>query len=97
MERKLFNIHPKQTKVDIDCIFCDILHHQKDKVLYEDTLLFIFLDKKRHLSKEHILVCPKEHIEDADRLTNAHIPLVTAMHKAALMQLSKIVINGEYR
>ena len=87
----------RSNKVDNTCIFCDILKTQKDKLIYEDDLLFAFYDKKRRSSKEHILVCPKKHIDDADSLTSKDISLVEAMHKVALQILNKLLPDEQYK
>lgn len=84
-------------KIEGTCVFCEILETQKEKIIYEDERLFAFYDKKRLRSKEHILVCPKKHIADADSLTVDDIPLVELMHKVALKKLQELQPGEKYR
>lgn len=54
------------------CEFCDKLKQctrNDSELLYEDSDFFAFYDIDRATAREHILVCPKEHIETATDIT----------------------------
>jgi len=76
-----------------DCRFCT-LKTEKEKILYEDDFIFIFHDIHKASSKEHILICPKEHIKNILTLDKNHIPLVFLMKKKALSVLGELDKNG---
>ena len=50
------------------CIFCDILKKDQAKILKEDDEFFAFHDISKASASEHILVCTKEHIDNAKEL-----------------------------
>ena len=50
------------------CIFCDLFKNQKF-VVYENDSMFAILDEYP-VSKGHVLIIPKRHVEDYFLLTN---------------------------
>ena len=80
------------------CLFCKI-KLEKEKILYEDDYIFIFHDIHKATAKEHILVCPKEHIKSIMTLNKDHTPLILLMKQKALFVLEKLIDNekGKYR
>ncbi len=71
------------------CVFCEILKHQK-YVVYENDLVFSILDEYP-VSKGHVLIIPKRHVEDYFSLTYAE----KAAIDDAIMWL-KDCINRKY-
>lgn len=80
-----------------ECVFCSILHNEPEKIIYEDDTVFGFYDIRRKFATEHILVCPKEHIQDADHLTSKDKDLLQQMQKACEDLLSKLTPDSKYR
>ena len=86
------------TPSTLPCIFCDILHGKNaQKPLYEDDLVFAFDDISKDSAREHILVCPKEHIKNVNSLNSSHIELLVHMKKVAEELLNKIDSQAEKR
>lgn len=58
------------------CIFCKIANGEdkETKILYQDEDIIIIPDKFP-AAKHHILVIPKNHIENATHLTSEHLSL----------------------
>ena len=86
------------SKPDDPCIFCDILKgNNAQKPLYEDDLCFAFDDISKASAREHILVCPKEHIKNVNSLNHSHINLVKHMKEVGEKLLHKIDPKSEKR
>jgi len=80
------------------CIFCDILNGKNDqKPIYEDELCFAFDDISKDSAREHILVCPREHIKNVNSLNSSHTELLIHMKKVAEDLLNKIDSKAEKR
>lgn len=89
---------PKRTPKDpSECVFCIILNSSTEKIIYQDELVFCFYDKRRKKAKEHILVCPKVHIQDADCLKLEHLDLLNHMQSACAKMLEKLTPGCDYR
>ena len=79
-----------------DCVFCDILQNKKNEdILYEDDLVFAFNDIQKRSAREHILVCPKEHIPNVNTLLPKHLELLQHMKKVGNEILDKIDPEAE--
>ena len=79
------------SKIDKDCIFCGILAAPGHReIIYEDDLVFAFDDINKRSAREHILVCPKEHIANDKTLQPNHVELIQHMRKIGNMLLDKI-------
>ncbi len=66
-----------------DCIFCDIVAHRlKSTILYETDDLIVIPDIMPK-APVHLQVIPKEHIQSAYHLDDAHKALVGSMVLAA--------------
>lgn len=83
------------------CIFCKIVHKEIPKELvYEDEQVVAF-DDIHPVAKIHLLIIPKEHIEDFFEAKNAkiHMALVKGLHhlieKKGLMGKGyRLEVNG---
>ena len=54
----------QQFRIKMDCVFCDIVRRQAPaSIVYEDTHTVAFLNRHQ-LNPGHILVIPRDHIED---------------------------------
>ena len=72
-----------------NCKFCQIIsENDKNVILYEDEHLVIFNDIKPS-AKHHLLVVPKTHITNANRLNKEHIILLNYMKENAIEFLTK--------
>jgi len=70
----------------------------KPKVLYEDAFCFAFLDRKKKSAKEHILVCPKEHIKSTASLRDDRdIDLLHKIQAAGEFILERDFPKDEHR
>jgi histidine triad (HIT) family protein len=67
-----------------DCIFCKIIAGQiKASVVYENQYVVAFRDINPQ-APVHILVVPRKHIERLSEFSEADLPLITEIHRAAL-------------
>lgn len=66
-----------------NCLFCKIASGDiPSKRVYEDEQVFAFADIDPQ-APVHVLIVPKRHIESADVLTDADMPVLCAMFAAA--------------
>jgi len=80
------------------CIFCEIRDQPgKPKILYEDNICFAFLDRNKKSSKEHILVCPKEHLKSTASLRENDVELLNHLQKAGEKILARDFPKDEHR
>ena len=79
------------------CEFCDIINNNKELLIYEEDGIIVFHDIDKASAVEHILVCPKNHIENIGSLTIEDIPLIQKIHLAGKAILEKLRPNNEYR
>ena len=72
----------------MDCIFCRIIADQiPGDIIYQDKELVAFRDI-HPVAPTHVLIVPKKHIPDLIHLSEADLPIITRMVKAA-NQLAK--------
>lgn len=75
-----------------DCIFCDILTGKKPgDILYENEQLFILWDLRQPRMGGHILVIPREHIEDLISLPDDLDHAIMHFSKIAASALKKVL------
>jgi diadenosine tetraphosphate (Ap4A) HIT family hydrolase len=81
-----------------DCVFCKILRNEEEReLIYEDEVVFAFQDINKRSAREHILVCPKEHIPNVNSLNTDHIPLLNHMKVVGQKILKEIDPNAGTR
>ncbi len=51
-----------------NCLFCNIINNEKNKLLYEDDEIAVFEDINPAAARAHLLVCPKRCIRDVNHL-----------------------------
>jgi histidine triad (HIT) family protein len=72
----------------MDCIFCRIIADQiPGDIIYQDKELVAFRDI-HPVAPTHVLIVPKKHIPDLVHLSEADLPVIARMVKAA-NQLAK--------
>ena len=76
-----------------NCKFCRIYEKDKHLVIHETENTFSFHDIKKGSAKEHLLVCPKQHIKHMLVLTKEDIPLLLEMKQAAI-EVGELVAKG---
>ncbi|KXN73831.1 HIT-like protein, partial [Conidiobolus coronatus NRRL 28638] len=60
-----------------DCVFCNSAF--EGKVEYEDSQISIIEDRSPASDTLHLLIIPKEHIQNCNNLTKEHLPLLNLM------------------
>ncbi|CAK4114094.1 unnamed protein product [Aphanomyces euteiches] len=70
-----------------ECVFCNPI--DPGLILYQDELVVAFQDI-RPRAAIHVLVIPKQHIQNTSKLTNSHIALVEYM-----VQVGKTVLADQ--
>jgi Diadenosine tetraphosphate (Ap4A) hydrolase and other HIT family hydrolases len=81
----------------IGCKFCDLIHIHKEKLIYEDDKAAAFHDKRKSSAKEHILVCPKNHLKNTATLTREDVPILVHLEEVGKKLLTQLRPNDEYR
>ncbi len=67
-----------------DCIFCKIVEGQiPAKLVYEDEDVVAFHDIAPK-APVHVLIIPRKHIPTMADVTEADLPLISSIHRAAL-------------
>jgi len=82
----------------MDCIFCQIIAGRiPSDIIYQDESVVCFRDI-HPLAPTHILVVPKKHIDSLVAMTEADLPLMGALVKAAnLMAKKEKIAERGYR
>ena len=91
------NKYSFEFRIKEGCRFCNIFNKQKEKILYQDDICFAFLDKQKKSSKQHILMCPISHIQDAHSVKYEQIYVLEALQKAGENLLKKLYPKDQYR
>lgn len=73
----------------VSCRFCQILHDRREVFLYEDESIVVFRPLAPVVDS-HILVVPRCHIRNVNKLTQDHSALLTRMKEVA-----KAVLNEQ--
>ena len=84
-------------RINPGCKFCDIIHHKKDKIIWEDEICTAFHDKKKITAQEHILMCSKNHIRNSHCISKDNIPLLIYLEEAGQALLSRLRPESTYR
>ena len=63
------------------CKFCQIIAN-RETLCYEDDKVAVFQDISKQAA-EHLIVCPKDHIKDINKLSKRHVELLIHMKKVA--------------
>ncbi|NLW79181.1 MAG: histidine triad nucleotide-binding protein [Ruminococcaceae bacterium] len=80
-----------------NCLFCAICNKTVDSmILYEDDVLIAIRDISPQ-APFHILIIPKEHIDSAAELTEAHGPMLAAVHMLAAKLCAQEGYTNGYR
>jgi diadenosine tetraphosphate (Ap4A) HIT family hydrolase len=79
------------------CVFCGILKLRQVPILYEDKHCFAFYDKKKKSAKEHILMCPKDHIKNIQTVTERDITLLKHIQNSGETLLKQMFPKDKYR
>jgi len=97
--KKSLHLANFQPRIQPGCKFCDIIHNQKDKLIYEDEngVCVAFHDKARITAQEHILMCSTTHIKNSHCIDKDNIPLLLYLEEAGKALLKKRRPNDEYR
>jgi len=82
----------------MDCIFCQIIAGRiPSDIIFQDESVVCFRDI-HPLAPTHILVVPKKHIDSLVAMTEADLPLIGALVKAAnLMAKKEKIAERGYR
>ena len=79
------------------CEFCEIIFKKREILIYDDEKVAAFHDIDKASAKEHILVCPLQHVEDISTLNESHIALLEHMQSVGRKLLEKLAPDSEYR
>ena len=79
------------------CEFCNIIENSKGMLIYEDEKIVAFHDIDKASAVEHVLVCPKSHINSVNTLTVDDIPLIKNIYSIGESVLNKLRPNCTYR
>lgn len=79
------------------CVFCNLIHCKKDLLIYEDKFCAAFHDKKKKSAREHILMCPKDHIRDAHTVTEQDTFILEHLQKSGETLLQKFYPGKQYK
>ena len=80
-------VHPVYDKYDeegevaslpTECVFCNIVHYQREKFLYDDDRIII-INTRTQSSRIHLLAIPKRHIRSEGDLRPDDIDLLRHM------------------
>ena len=52
----------------MDCVLCEILKNEKDRIVYQDDFVFVAMNIEP-LKPEHVMVMPVRHVEECGDLT----------------------------
>lgn len=79
----------------MDCLFCKILNKElESKIVYEDDLFLVFMDKFPN-AKGHMLLVPKKHIKDALEMDNNTFGKMNeVIHKMINLVYEKLGADG---
>ncbi|KAG1711753.1 hypothetical protein DVH05_008996 [Phytophthora capsici] len=75
------------------CRFCEILRARAEPFLYEDEHVVVFRPL-RPIVPSHVLIVPRAHIRNVNRLAARHRELVARMHRVAEAVMAKGPENG---
>ncbi|KAL3674518.1 hypothetical protein V7S43_000466 [Phytophthora oleae] len=75
------------------CRFCEILRTRAEPFLYEDEHVVVFRPL-RPIVPSHVLIVPRAHIRNVNRLAARHRELVARMHRVAEAVMTKGSENG---
>lgn len=78
------------------CEFCEI-KTKTDQLIFKNDQIFIFNDIDKASSRQHILICPIDHIPDIKTLSINQINLLKEMQKYGEIYLNLKWPNEKYR
>ena len=87
----------RKYKILSGCKFCDIIHNNSGKIIFEDEHCAAFYDKKKKSAKCHILVCSKDHIKNSHDVPKDNISILLQIQKAGEDLLKKLWPDESYR
>jgi diadenosine tetraphosphate (Ap4A) HIT family hydrolase len=76
------------------CRFCEILRARAEHFLYEDEHVVVFRPL-RPIVPSHVLIVPRAHIRNVNRLAPRHRDLLARMHQVAEAVMTKGPESGE--
>ncbi|KRX01716.1 HIT-like domain [Pseudocohnilembus persalinus] len=79
------------------CVFCSIINHESEQLIYEDENVVAFKDINQASAKYHMLVCPKKHIINVNYLEKKDIELLNQIEKIGQKVIQKLFPGEEYR
>mgnify|MGYP000979652717 CR=1 FL=1 len=76
------------------CEFCDVLATKA--LLWDNDQFFAFLETKKGIMAEHIILCSKQHIEFANHFHESLFPLIQEMETLLLELLNDLSLTHKY-
>lgn len=84
-------------KIYTRCVFCKLIHNKKELLVYEDEFCAAFHDKDKKTAKEHLLVCPKDHLQNSTTLKENDISLLEHIQRVGEDLVEKLYPGEKYR
>ena len=66
-----------------DCVFCQIYLKEKFKILDESENCILIMNRRKHGSKQHLLILSKSHIENVNSLDVSDLGMLKEMQQMA--------------